>query len=56
MTLTLLTLFVAPSLIALVYAMLEHTGYLDQVTGRKDAVDALARLKSASGFPVSFLL
>lgn len=55
MTLTLLTLFVAPSLIALIYAMLEHTGYLDQVTGRKDAVDALARLKSAAGFPVSFL-
>ena len=51
------TLFIIllPPILALAYSVLEHTGCVDQWTGRKHAVAALIRLKTVSGFPESFL-
>ncbi|OZA30015.1 MAG: hypothetical protein B7X93_04910 [Hydrogenophilales bacterium 17-61-9] len=55
MTLTLLMLFLAPPIIAVAYALLEHGGVLDQLFGRKAAQEGLLRLKSTAGYPVSIL-
>lgn len=51
----LLVLFLAPPLLTLVYAILEHKRFFDWVTGRRLAVEALERLKSAKGFPTSWI-
>lgn len=51
----LLILFLVPPLLAIVYAHLEHFGKLDQWCGRKAAIEGLNRLKSASGYPDSWI-
>jgi hypothetical protein len=50
-----LILFLAPSVLTVIYASLEYFGMVDKWTGRKHAIDALKRLQSTSGFPVSFI-
>lgn len=50
-----ITLFLMPSLLTVVYAYLEYSGRLDRWLGRKAAVEGLNRLKSASGYPTSWI-
>lgn len=51
----LLALFLAPPLLTLVHAYLEHSGRFDQWFGRKAAIQGLQRLKSASGYPNAWI-
>jgi|SRR5690554_369905 len=50
-----LALFLAPPILALIYAVIEHYGIVDSLTGRKKALEGLERLRSTAGFPVSIL-
>jgi hypothetical protein len=51
----LLALFLASPLLAIIYAYWEYSGLLDQWLGRKAALEALDRLKSARGYPDSWI-
>jgi len=51
----LLALFLTPPLLAILYAVLEHTGKIDLWLGRKDAIEGFERLKSPAGYPVSWI-
>lgn len=48
-------LFIAPTLLTIAYAVAEQMGVIDRVFGRKAALEGLRRLKSASGFPASWI-
>ncbi|MBF2088301.1 MAG: hypothetical protein IGR80_10830 [Synechococcales cyanobacterium K44_A2020_017] len=55
MNYSLLALVLAPPVLTVVYACLEHSGKLDIWFGRRAALDGLDRLKSASGYPTSWI-
>lgn len=44
----------APS-VGIVYQILEYYGFWDRITGRKNAIEGLKRLKRAAGYPISTL-
>ena len=50
-----MVLSVGPLATTVIYALLEHYGVLDRITGRTDALKGLRRLQSTAGFPVSFI-
>lgn len=48
-------LYFSSPAIGLLYAIIEYTGGFDKLTGRKDALEGLERLRSANGFPTSWI-
>ena len=50
-----LILFLAAPIIALFFALGEYLGWWDDISGRKKAVEGFDRLRSADGFPESFI-
>jgi hypothetical protein len=48
-------LYQLPTIIAALYAILEHYGYIDKLTGRKYALEGAARLKSGAGYPTTWI-
>lgn len=51
----LVTLIIIPPLLTLLYAMAEYTGWLDQATGRKAAVEGLRRIRTTTGHPLAWI-
>jgi hypothetical protein len=50
-----LILFLVAPVVALLFALGEYLGWWDCLSGRRDALEGFDRLRSAHGFPESFL-
>jgi hypothetical protein len=48
-------LIITPPVLTIAYAISEHLGWMDRLTGRKAANDALKRMRTATGFPRSWI-
>jgi hypothetical protein len=51
----LVALIVTPPILAITYAIAEHLGWMDRLTGRKAASDGLKRMRAATGFPQAWI-
>ncbi len=50
-----ITLYLAPPIMVLLYKILEYCGFWNHISGRDNAINTLNRLKTATGFPDSFI-
>jgi hypothetical protein len=48
-------LLLLPPLVGILYAVLEHFGVWDRLSGRDKAVEGLRRLRSCAGYPVNWI-